>query len=119
MDDDPLELLEAHDPDDGATPAWVRRARVMRILSILALFALTVPTALGTWALAQSTAARACRLAVDVRADPRTPARVAFELTDLETAGWNCYALAPTGKVRVAVLGIIPGTPDLRPSTQS
>jgi hypothetical protein len=121
MDDDPRELREADWPDDGdradsaRTPPWVRRARIMRIMSIVALAALVVPGGLSTWALAKSTAERACRMAVDVRADPRTPSRATFELTTLATAGWNCYALAPTGVVRVAVLGVIPGAPDLRP----
>ncbi|MBA8847921.1 hypothetical protein [Microcella alkalica] len=124
MDDDPRELREADWPDDGdgtdgRSPAWERRARVMRIISIVALLSLVVPGALATWALAQSTAATACRLAVDALADVRTPTRVAFELTSLETAGWNCYALAPTGEVRVAVLGVIPGAPDLRPRSGS
>ena len=120
MDDDPRELREADWPDDGdgtdgRSPAWERRARVMRIISIVALLSLVVPGALATWALAQSTAARACRLAVDAQLDARIPSRVAFELGSLETAGWNCYAVAPSGEVRVAVLGVIPGAPDLRP----
>ena len=119
MDDDPRELREADWPDDGdgygRSPALRRRAQLVRVVSLVALFALVVPGALSTWALAESTANRACRLAVDAAADARTPSRVAFELGRLETAGWNCYALAPTGEVRVAVLGVIPGAPDLRP----
>lgn len=123
MDDDPRELREADWPDDGdgsdGPSRWERRARVMRIMSIVALVALVVPGALGTWSLAQSTAAQSCRLAVDALADARTPSRVAFELGSPETAGWNCYAVAPTGEVRVAVLGVIPGAPDLRPRSGS
>lgn len=119
MDDDPRELIDADGFGAGGTPAWERRRRLVRALSVVALLALVVPGALATWALAQSTAARACRLAVDARADALTPARVAFELDSLETLGWNCYALAPTGEVRVAVLGVIPGAPDLRPRSGS
>ncbi len=117
MDDDPRELREADWPDDGdgRSPALRRRAQLVRVVSLVALFALVVPGALSTWALAESTATRACRLAVDAMADARTPSRVAFEVDRLETLGWNCYALAPTGEVRVAVLGVIPGAPDLRP----
>lgn len=129
MDDDPREHptpddLDADDydgdsDDESAPTRWERRRRLTRAVSIVALLALIVPGALATWALARSTAASACRLAVDVRVDARTPARVAFELDALETLGWNCYALAPTGEVRIAVLGVIPGAPDLRPRSGS
>lgn len=122
MDDDPRELSHPDDLDgfDDERPSpWERRRRLTRAVSVIALLGLIVPGALATWALARSTAASACRLAVDTQADARTPARVAFELDALETLGWNCYALAPTGEVRVAVLGVIPGAPDLRPRSGS
>jgi hypothetical protein len=123
MNDDPIELREwPDDPDDsgragaGLSP-WERRRRVLRWISIIAMLGLVIPGALGTWSVARTTAAQACRIAVDFYAAPGVPARVAFELTDPRLLGWNCYALAPTGEVRIAVLGLIPGSPRLEPRT--
>lgn len=113
MDDDPIELREFDDEPTDALSPWERRRRVMRWVAIIAMAALVVPGLLGTYSVARSTAAQACRLAVDFYASPFAPSRVAFELTDLRTLGWNCYAVAPTGEVRVAMLGLIPGTPRL------
>lgn len=122
MDDDPIELREwPDDPDrDGTSERlspWERRKRILRWVSILAMAGLVVPGALGTWSVARSTAAQACRIAVDFYASPTTPARVAFELGDPRLLGWNCYAVGPGGDVCVAVLGLIPGSPRLEPRT--
>lgn len=119
MDDDPIELREwPDDPDrdaDERMSPWERRKRILRWVSIVAMAALVIPGALGTWSVARSTAAQACRMAVDFYATPSTPARIAFELGDPRIIGWNCYAQAPNGEVLVAALGLIPGTPRLEP----
>ena len=122
-DDDPRELddwqPDGWEPDDTGPTPWERRRRVMRIVALVTMIAMVVPGALTSWAIAQSTAERSCRIAVDFYADARTPSRVAFELGGSpDTLGWNCYAVAPTGEVRVAVLGIIPGAPRLVPATR-
>jgi hypothetical protein len=106
------------EPDDDATPPWERRRRIMRLVALVTMIAMVVPGALTSWAIAQSTAERSCRIAVDFYANDRTPSRVAFELSASESLGWNCYALAPTGEVRVAILGLIPGPPRLVPATR-
>lgn len=121
-DENPRELdeWEPYDArDDAATSPWERRRRVMRIVALVTMIAMVVPGALTTWAIAQSTAERSCRIAVDYYANDRTPSRVAFELGSPDTLGWNCYALAPTGEVRVALLGLIPGPPRLVPTTRA
>lgn len=110
-DDDPRELLE-YESGDG-TPSWERRRRVMRWIALIALVGMLVPTVVGTYVTARSTAERSCRLAVDFYADERTPSRVAFEFLSPDALGWTCYAELSSGDVLVAVLGLIPGQPRL------
>ncbi|MBX9719628.1 MAG: hypothetical protein K2X36_12430 [Microbacteriaceae bacterium] len=117
-DDDPIELRGAVD-DDAGVPTWERRRRVMRWIALIALLGMLLPTAVGTYSVARSTAEQSCRLAVDVAANERTPSRVAFELLSPEAMGWTCYAVIPSGDVLVALLGLIPGAPRLAPRTLS
>lgn len=119
-DDDPIELRGevARDADDGM-PAWERRRRVMRWVALIALLGMLLPTAVGTYSVARSSAVQSCRLAVDFYANERTPSRVSFELLSPEAMGWTCYAATPSGDVLVAVLGLIPGAPRLVPRTLS
>lgn len=117
-DDDPIELRGAVD-DDAGLPAWERRRRVMRWVALIALVGMLLPTAVGTYSIARSTAEQSCRLAVDFYANERTPSRVVFELLPPDALGWNCYAATPRGDVLVAVLGLIPGAPNLVPRTLS
>ena len=65
-DDDPIELRGevARDADDGM-PAWERRRRVMRWVALIALLGMLLPTAVGTYSVARSSAVQSCRLAVD------------------------------------------------------
>lgn len=119
--DDPRELRDdlADDEADDGMPAWERRHRVLRWVALIALLGMLVPTGLGTWSMARTTAEQSCRLAVDYYADERTPSRVAFELLSPEAVGWMCYAQLSSGDVLVAVLGLIPGAPRLVPRTLS
>jgi len=121
-DENPRELDDeqpySRGADDETPTPWDRRRRVMRIVALVTMIAMVVPGALTSWAIAQSTAERSCRIAVDFYANERTTSRVAFELGSPDTLGWNCYALAPTGEVRVALLGLIPGPPRLVPTTR-
>jgi hypothetical protein len=119
-DDDPLELRDdlADGSDDGLSPRE-RRRRVMRWIALIALIGMLLPTALGTYSIARTTAEKSCRLAVDFYANGRTPSRVAFELLSPEAMGWTCYAATPSGDVLVALLGLIPGAPRLVPRTLS
>ncbi len=116
-DDDPIELRGA--VDDAGVPAWERRRRIMRWVALIALLGMLLPTAVGTYSVARTTAEQSCRLAVDVTASDRTPSRVAFELLSPEAIGWTCYAVTPSGDVLVALLGLIPGAPRLAPRTLS
>jgi len=119
--DDPRELrddLADNEADDGM-PAWERRRRVLRWIALIALLGMVLPTGLGTWSMARSTAEQSCRLAVDYYADERTPSRVAFELLSPDAVGWMCYAQLSSGELLVAVLGLIPGAPRLIPRTLS
>lgn len=117
-DDDPIELRGAVD-DDAGVPAWERRRRVMRWVALIALIGMLLPTAVGTYSIARSTAEQSCRIAVTFYANERTPSRAAFELLSAEALGWNCYAATPSGDVLVAVLGLIPGAPKLVSRTLS
>lgn len=119
-DDDPIELRDdrADDADEGLSP-WERRRRVMRWVALIALVGMLLPTAVGTYSIARTTAEQSCRLAVDFYADERIPSRVAFELLSAEAVGWTCYAVTPSGDVLIAVLGLIPGAPRLVPRTLS
>lgn len=118
-DDDPIELRESLDDDhDDRAPAWERRRRVMRWVAIIALVGMLLPTAVGTYSIARTTAEKSCRLAVDVVASERTPSRVSFELLSIEAVGWTCYAQTPGGDVLIALLGLIPGEPQLVPPTR-
>lgn len=120
-DDDPIELRESLDDnrDDERATSWERRRRVMRWVALIALIGMLLPTVVGTYSVARTTAEKACRLAVDFYADERTPSRVAFELLSPEALGWTCYAQTAAGDVLVALLGIIPGEPRLVPRTLS
>jgi len=114
-DDDPRELrdeLTGDDADQGS-PAWERRRRVLRWVALIALVGILLPTGVGSWSIARTTAERSCRLAVDFYADERTSARIAFEFLSPEALGWTCYAQLSSGDVLVAVLGLIPGSPRL------
>ncbi len=118
-DDDPIELREwPDDRDESRAPAWERRARVMRWVAIIALVGMLLPTGVGTYSIARTTAEKSCRLAVDVVASERTPSRVSFELLSFEAVGWTCYAQTAGGDVLVALLGLIPGEPQLVPPTR-
>ncbi|WAB85141.1 hypothetical protein OVN20_06225 [Microcella daejeonensis] len=124
MDDDPRELRDDGFDDDlleelESANRFERRRRVMKWVSIATMVAMVVPGVLTTVGIAQSTAARSCRLAVDLAASERTTARAAFEFSSLDTLGWNCYAVTASGEVRVAMLGLIPGPPRLTPSVAS
>jgi len=87
--------------------------------ALIALVGMLLPTAVGTYSIARSTAEQSCRLAVDFYANERTPTRVDFELLSPDAMGWTCYAVTPRGDVLVAVLGLIPGPPRLVPRTLS
>ena len=111
-DDDPIELRGSVD-DYAGVPAWERRRRVIRWVALIALVGMLLPTAVGTYSTARSTAERSCRIAVDFYAYERTESRVAFEFLSPDALGWTCYAVTPSGDVLVAVLGLIPGQPRL------
>lgn len=119
-DDDPIELRGAvNDDADTGVPSWERRRRVMRWVALIALVGMVLPSAVGTYSVARTTAEQSCRLAVNFYANERTPSRVAFELLSLEAIGWTCYAQTSSGDVLVALLGLIPGEPRLVPRTLS
>jgi len=124
MDDDPRELRDDGYDDDlldelESAGRFERRRRLIRWVAITTMLAMVVPGVLLSIGTAQSTAASSCRLAADLVGSERAPARAAFELTNLDTLGWNCYVVTGNGEVRVALLGLIPGPPRLVPAINS
>ena len=124
MTDDPRELRDDGFDDDlldqlESEVRFERRRRIMRWVAIGTMLAIVVPGVLASVGIARSTAAQSCRLAVDLVASERATARTAFELTNLDTLGWNCYVVTGSGEVRVAMLGLIPGPPRLAPAVSN
>jgi hypothetical protein len=125
-DDDPRELRDdlagGDDGDHGGdsrVSAWQQRQRLLRWVALVALLGMLLPTGLGTYSTARTTAEKSCRMAVDFYASERTPSRVAFELRAPDAVGFTCYAQLSNGDVLVAVLGLIPGPPRLVTRTLS
>lgn len=114
--EDPPELSGDWDDDDVGPSSMDRRARVLRIIGIVALSSLVLPGILVTWTTSTATARVACEIAVNYYAPAAESSLARFELVPLDTLGWNCHARMADGiTLRVASLGPIPGAPTLRP----
>lgn len=104
------ELAGAHDDDDR--PLRSRRARkAMRVIVIVGLIALVLPSILVTLSVAGSTASSTCEVLVDRELRDAT-ASARFDLLGPAGPAWYCYASRYSGdEIIVASLGLIPGPP--------
>jgi len=114
----PPELSDEWDDEPPGPSPMERRARMMKIIGIVALVSMVLPGLLVTWSTSRATANAACQIAVTYYAPTATRWQANFDFLPLGNVGWNCYAYTEDGFVlRVAHLGIIPGVPTLQPST--
>ena len=85
---------------------------VMRVVVVLGLAALILPTILATMVTANRTAVATCAAYVAYYAPQSADFSVRFELVSPSGVGWNCYAIAFGGdELLVQALGLIPGRP--------
>jgi len=116
--DIPPELSGDWDDEPGVPSRMNRRARVMKIVGIIALVSMVLPGVLVTWSTSRATANAACALAVAYFAPSAGRWQADFDIVPPSKIGWNCYAYTDDGfRLLVAPLGIIPGAPTLQPST--
>lgn len=93
-------------------PGTVRpvRTRGSRVLILVVIVALIVPSALGTLALQQHTAQNACAAVVAVLAPGATASSATFQWGGTQGAGWYCASVAFDGsETTLRYLGLIPG----------
>lgn len=107
-DEDPPEL-RGYVPDEGKPLRHPMTLRVMRVVIVLGVVGLVVPSLWATWALQARTAAVECAAilaAGNYAAEPVSR----FDLLGPGGPSWYCYARDLAGNERaVAALGLIPG----------
>ena len=82
---------------------------VMRVIVVLAILGLVLPSLLVPLRVAASTAQRGCDILVALEAPGSVGIRVSFELFSPIGPGWNCYSIAFGGdEVLVHAFGLIP-----------
>ncbi len=117
-DELPPELSGEWEDSSEGPSRMEKRARVLKIIGIIALVSMVLPGVLVTWSTSRATANAACAIAVAYYAPTAPRWQASFDLLPLQNIGWNCYAATDDGFVlRVAHLGIIPGVPPLQPAT--
>lgn len=118
-EDFPPELSDEWD-EDARPSRFARRARLLKMIGLVALASLVLPGILVTWSTTRATATAACQIAVDYYAPAAEHSSARFEVFPVEIFGWTCHAgMADGTSLRVAHLGVIPGWPTLRPLTGS
>lgn len=116
--DIPPELSDEWGDEQGGPSRFNKRARMMKIVGLIALVSLVLPGVLVTWSTSRATANAACGIAVAYYAPTSSRWEARFDLLPPTNLGWNCYSYTADGIVlRVAHLGIIPGVPVLQPIT--
>jgi len=114
----PPELSDEWDDEPAGPSRMAKRARVMKIIGIVALVSMVLPGVLVTWSTSRGTATAACSVAVAYYAPTAATWQARFDVLPLRQIGWNCYVSTDDGfTLRVAHLGIIPGLPTLQPTT--
>ncbi len=109
-DDEPE--LRGYEPGDGRPLRSPHLVRVMRVVVVLGLIGLVLPTILITAGTANSTAQQTCSVYAQAYVDNATGSYARFELFGPEGMGWNCYASSFGEEDRlIAALGPIPGQP--------
>jgi hypothetical protein len=115
---DPPELSNEWHDDDRPSPRMARRARLLKVVGIIAVASLVLPGVLITWATSQATARAACNMAIEYYAPAAIGSTANFEVFPLSTFGWTCYAVMADGiSMPVVSLGPIPGRPTFKPLT--
>ena len=107
-DDEPeLAGYEPHSEKPLRSPHLVR---VMRIVVVLGLIGLVLPSILIGVSTANSTAQRSCEIYTTYLAPEAVTFSARFEFFSAAGAGWNCYAVSFGGaETLLAAMGIIPG----------
>jgi hypothetical protein len=117
-DELPPELSDEWDDEPAGPSRLEKRARMMKIVGVVALVSMVLPGVLVTWSTSRATANGACQIAATYYAPSAPRWQANFDFWPLPNIGWNCYAYTDDGFViRVAHLGIIPGLPPLQPLT--
>jgi hypothetical protein len=117
MHDDEPELA-GYDPGDGRPLRSRKVILVMRVIVVVGLLGLVVPQIFMTVSVAANSAQEACRRWVKYEVPGPSGSSARFEIFGAGGIGWNCYTQGAFGGDRlVAVLGLIPGPPQL-PSVQ-
>jgi hypothetical protein len=111
-DDEPE--LAGYQPSDG-TPLRSRRVLVMmRIVVVIGLIGLVLPTIVTTVSVGTRTAQASCAIWVAYESPSSPGYEARFEAFGPGGLGWECYTVGAFGGDRhVASLGLIPGTPRL------
>lgn len=105
---DPPELVGAQDDDERPLRGRTR-LRVLRIVVVVGLVALVLPSIVVTATTAARTAELACRIVVAERAPDAVAAVARFELAAPAGPGWYCYEVGFGGReVLLRDLGLIP-----------
>lgn len=100
--------LAGYVPTEGM-PHRRHRLRVMRVVVIVGVACLVLPTVVGTWGVARTSAERTCTDLVALRDPASTGSAARFELTGPAGPQWYCYAIQFGGGERlIAGLGPIP-----------
>jgi hypothetical protein len=114
----PPELSDEWENEPERPSSIAKKAKLMKIIGIVALVSMVLPGVLVTWTTSRATANAACGVAVAYYAPSASRWQASFDVLPLGHIGWNCYVYTDDGFVlRVAHLGIVPGVPTLQPST--
>ena len=106
-DDEPE--LAGYEPTGDRPLRHERVRKLMRVIVVVALFALVVPGILGSLAIANRTAQASCLAYTQYYAPMAVGSITRFEVFGA-ALGWNCYAAQFGGdEVLIANLGLIPG----------
>lgn len=104
--------LEGADPDDAPLRRPSRR-RITRIVVIVGVAALVLPSIISTVGVQARTANAACAIVVAALAPSAVSLSARFELFGGSGPGWYCYATDFTGvETLMRPLGFIPGLDD-------
>jgi hypothetical protein len=107
-DDDPPEL-RGYVPNGERPLRHPATLRVMRVVIVLGVIGLVVPSLAATIALQSRTAAASCAQAASVGTIDAEPV-ARFELVGPEGPSWYCYVREFGGReVLIGALGLIPG----------
>ncbi|GAB3616218.1 hypothetical protein GCM10027416_07750 [Okibacterium endophyticum] len=102
--------LAAHDDDEQPLRSS-RRHRVLRVVVVLGILALVLPSILVSISVASTTAANTCTVLVERTVQDASPS-ARFEVFGPAGPAWYCYAdRFSGGEFIVASLGLIPGPP--------